>query len=165
MTAEELLLELKDITPPPEPAWWLIPPGYLIVLCVIIGITLLVWFMLRHRRVNRLAKLADQNLQRIRSSYKRNQDARQLGLELSKWLKQVSILAFPQRQPESLTGEPWLEFLDESLDGNNFSSGNGEVFGGAIYHQQVSLDAYQLVALCEQWLITVKPHLLQRGRG
>jgi hypothetical protein len=165
MTAEELLLELKDITPPPEPAWWLLPTGYLIVLCVIIGITVLAWFMLRHRRVNRLANLADQDLQRIRSSYKRSQDARQLGLELSKWLKQVSILAFPQRQPESLTGKPWLKFLDESLGGNNFSSGNGEVFGGAIYHQQISPDAYQLVALCEQWLITVKPHLLQRGRG
>ena len=165
MTAEELLLELKDITPPREPAWWLIPPGYVVAFCIIIGIAVLAWFTLRYRRANRLAKLADQDLKRIRSSYQRNQDVRQLGLALSKWLKQVSILAFPQRQPEGLSGEPWLEFLDESLAGNNFSSGHGAVFGGTIYHQQVSLDAHQLVELCERWLSAVKPHLLQRGRG
>ena len=165
MTIEELLLELKDIAPPPEPAWWLIPPAYLIALCSIIAIAVLVGFVLRYRTVNRLARQVDQDLQRIRSLYNNNQDARQLGLELSKWLKQVSILAFPQRQPERLTGEGWLTFLDKSLGGNSFRCGKGKVFGGEIYREQVELDAHQLVGLCEQWLTTVKPHLLQRSRG
>ena len=55
MTAEELLLELKDITPPPEPAWSLIPPVYPVGLGVIIGIAVLAWLMLRYRKANRLA--------------------------------------------------------------------------------------------------------------
>jgi hypothetical protein len=165
MTIEELLLELKDIAPPPEPAWWSLPPAYLFALCSIIALTGIAWFILRYRRVNRLAKGADQDLQRIRSLYERNQDVRQLGLDLSKWLKQVSILAFPQRQPESLTGESWLKFLDECHGGSHFSSGRGKVFGGPVYREQVELDAAQLMELCEQWLTVVRPHLLQRSRG
>ncbi len=125
MTAEELLLELKDIAPPPEPAWWLLPPAYLVMIGSIIAIAMLAWFVLRYRSVYRLASRVDLDLQRIRSAYYHNQDARQLALELSKWLKQVSILAFPQRLPEQLTGQPWLKFLDESLAGNNFSNGKG----------------------------------------
>jgi Domain of unknown function (DUF4381) len=164
MTAEELLLELKDITPPPEPAWWLIPPVYLLGLGVIIGIAVLAWLTLRHRKTNRLANWANQDLQRIRALYSDNRDDHQLGLELSRWLKQVSILAFPQHQAESFTGEPWLKFLDQSIAGNEFSSGHGKVFGGSVYRQQVNLDARQLVALCEHWLVVVKPLLLQRSR-
>jgi len=165
MTVEELLLELKDIAPPPEPAWWLLPPAYLFALCSIIAVTGIAWFILRYHRVNRLAKRVDQDLQRIRSLYNHNQDARQLGLELSKWLKQVSIMAFPQRQPESLTGESWLKFLDECHGGDHFSSGEGKVFGGSVYCEQVELDAYQLIELCGWWLTVVRPHLLQRSRG
>lgn len=165
MTIEELLLELKDIAPPPEPAWWLLPPAYLFALCSIFAITGIAWFILRYRKVNQLAKQANRDLQRIRSLYNHNQDTRQLGLELSKWLKLVSIMAFPQQHPESLTGESWLKFLDECHGGNHFSSGKGKVFGGPIYREQVDLNAHQLVELCEQWLTIVRPHLLQRSRG
>lgn len=164
MTVEELLLELKDIAPPPEPAWWLLSPAYLVVIGSIITVAVLAWFTLRHRTVNCLVTRVDQDLQRIRSAYHHDQDARQLALELSKWLKQVSILAFPQRQPERLTGQPWLKFLDESLAGNDFSNGKGKAFGGSIYREQPDLDAPEMVALCQQWLTTIKPHLLQRGR-
>jgi len=164
MTAEELLLELKDIAPPPEPGWWLIPPVYLVGLCVIVGLAVLAWLMLRYRKANRLVNWANQELQRIRVLYSDNRDAHQLGMDLSKWLKQVSILAFPQHQVESFTGEPWLKFLDQSIAGNDFSSGHGKVFGGSIYRRQVNPDARQLVALCEQWLGIVKPRLLQRSR-
>ena len=75
------------------------------------------------------------------------------------------MLAFPQQRPEGLTGEGWLKFLDESLGSNSFSRGKGKVFGGSIYREQVDLDAQQLVELCEQWLIIIKPRLLQRSRG
>ncbi|MGB5330216.1 MAG: DUF4381 domain-containing protein, partial [Gammaproteobacteria bacterium] len=85
-------------------------------------------------------------------------------LQLAQWLKQVALLAFPARQLESFTGEAWLQFLDESIGGDNFTSGRGKVFGDAIYRKQVNVDAGQLVELCEQWLAAVKPRLQQRGR-
>ena len=165
MTVEELLLELKDIAPPPEPDWWLIPPACLIALCSIIAIAVLTWFIFRYRRLYRVVNRVEQELQRISSLYSHNQDARQLGLALSKWLKQVSILAFPHRRTECLSGENWLKFLDESFGSTSFRHGRGRVFGGAIYSERVELDGHQLVELCAQWLPRVRPHLLQRSRG
>jgi len=164
MTVDELLRELKDIQPPTAPDWWLIPPVYLVASATITIIAVLIWSIIRYRRVNRLAILAEQELQRIRSSYLRNKDTHELSLQLAKWLKQVALLAFPARQPQGFTGEAWLSFLDESLGDDSFSSGKGNVFGGSIYRKQVNADAGQLVELCEQWLTAVKPRLQRRGR-
>jgi hypothetical protein len=164
MTVDELLRELRDIQPPAAPDWWLIPPVYLVAIGAIIAVTALLWLVVRYRRVNRLASVAEQDLQRIRSIYRRNQDTHELSLQLAKWLKQVALLAFPARQLEGFTGVAWLNFLDESLGGNSFSSGRGNVFGSSIYRKQVNVDADQLVELCERWLAAVKPRLQQRGR-
>jgi hypothetical protein len=163
MTVDELLRELKDIQPPAAPDWWLIPPVYLVAIGATITVTALVWMIIRYRRVNRLASVAEQDLQRIRSIYKRNKDTHELSLQLAKWLKQVALLAFPARQLEGFTGAAWLNFLDESLGGDSFSNGRGNVFGGSVYCKQVNVDAGQLVELCEQWLAAVKPRLRQRG--
>jgi hypothetical protein len=164
MTVDELLRELKDIQPPAAPDWWLLPPAYLVVMCAIIAISAMIWWRIRYRRLNRLASLAELELQRIRSTYNSNKDTRELSLQLAKWLKQVALLAFPARQLEGFTGEAWLNFLDKSLGDDSFSSGRGNVFGSSIYRKQVTVDAGQLVELCEQWLAAVKPQLLQRGR-
>jgi len=164
MTVDELLRELKDIQPPAAPDWWLIPPVYQVAIGAIIIVSALIWLIIRYRRVNRLASLAEQDLQRIRSTYKRNKDTHELFLQLAKWLKQVALLAFPARQLEGFTGEAWLNFLDESLGDDSFSSGRGNIFGNSVYRKQVNSDAGQLVELCEQWLAAVKPRLQQRGR-
>ena len=165
MTAEELLLALKDIQPPPEPAWWQLAPATLIASCLIIGLAAFAWFFAKHRRASRLASLADQDLTRISYAYQQNENSLQLAQDLSKWLKQVSLLAFPERQLAGINGDSWLRFLDESLGGNRFSRGNGKIFGDAVYQPHIDPDADQLLALCKQWLIAVKPHLLQQGRG
>jgi hypothetical protein len=165
MTAEELLMELKDIQPPPEPAWWLIAPAHWIAILLLLGVAACIWLFSRRRKANRLASLAEQELQRISSSFAGDEDSRRLAIELSRWLKRVAILAFPARHLASLSGKGWLEFLDESLGNNSFSEGTGKVFGSTIYSKQVNLDSARLVQLCEQWLSAIKPHLRQRGIG
>jgi hypothetical protein len=165
MTAEELLLELKDIQPPPEPAWWLLAPAHWIAILLLLGVAACIWLFFRHRRVNRLASLADRELQQISASFAGNENSHRLAMELSRWLKQVAILAFPARRLESLSGKGWLEFLDESLGNKGFSDGVGQVFGSTIYSRQVNLEAAQLVQLCQQWLVAIKPHLRQRSIG
>jgi len=163
MTFEQLLQQLKDIQAPPEPAWWLIAPAHGISIGLVVVILACIWLVRRHRKANRLAKLAELALADIRSGYGRDRDPRRLAQELSKWLRQVSLLAFPERQVESLCGEGWLQFLDESLGTNTFTSGTGRAFGNLVYAKQAKLEARQLVTLCEQWLIAVKPRLRQRA--
>lgn len=164
MTAEELVLALKDIQPPAAPDWWLIAPAYLYAIFGIVAVATLTWLIIRQRRVNRLASLAEQDLQRISSSYTRDGDSREFALQLAKWLRQVAMLAYPSRRIEGCTGDAWLKFLDEGLGDERFSNGQGKLFAHSVYRSQVSVDAAQLVDLCAQWLAAVKPRLLQQGR-
>ena len=164
MTVEQLLQQLKDIQPPPEPAWWLIAPAHGIAIGLVVAILCCIWLILRYRKANRLASLAELALADISACYGHDQDSQRLAQELSKWLRRVSLLAFPERQVESLCGEDWLQFLDESLGANTFTSGQGRAFGSLVYAKRAKLDAAQLVTLCEQWLTAIKPRLRQRGR-
>lgn len=163
MTAEQLLQQLQDIQPPPEPAWWLMAPAHGIALGLLAAVAAAVWLLLRYRRANRLVDLATAALRDISSGYRRDQDSRRLALQLSRWLRQVSLLAFPDRQPAGLCGRDWLQFLDESLDSSAFSRGHGRIFGSQIYAQQCNPDAAELTALCEQWLNAVRPRLRRQG--
>jgi len=165
MTAEELLLQLKDIQPPPEPAWWLVAPAHLVLAGVIVGLLGIGWLLRRRRRVARLTKLAEREFELIRSAYLRDQDRRLLALKTSRWLKQVALLAYPTRQLESVCGEAWLEFLDQGLGNHQFSRGSGRLFGGALYGREIDANADEILDLCERWLSAIKPRLQKRGRS
>jgi len=173
MTREELLLQLRDIQPPPEPDWWLIAPGYLTMVALLVGLFIIAWLLRRRQRVDRLATLARLELQAIRADYRQDQNVQRLAFKVSIWLKQVAMLAFPGSRLQSVSGEPWLNFLDQSLGQNigveqadsHFSHGCGRVFGAAVYQPSVDLDAEQVFALCERWLNAIKPRLQQRSRA
>jgi hypothetical protein len=162
MSSDELLLQLRDIQPPPEPPWWLLAPAWLWLAAVIAILCAGTWAWLRRRQSWQLGRLAARELQIIRIDYQRDRDSRQLAIRLSRWLKQVALLAFPTRRLQGVSGDAWLEFLDQGLRERPFSRGCGRVFGSEVYRQQVELDAGEVIALCERWLRVVKPRL-QRG--
>ena len=165
MSNEELLLKLRDIAPPPEAAWYLLGPAWiwlgLGLIALVAGIGL--WY--RAQRRSRLARLAEEDLQVIRLGYQRDRDDRLLAIQLSRWLKQVALLAFPSAQLQQLNGSEWLSFLDQQLEDRPFTRGCGQVFGGAVYQPQVELDAAQVIGLCERWLQLMKPRLQHQGRA
>ena len=165
MTAEELLLALKDIQPPAEPAWWLIAPAQMLAIGLLATLITFAWFAFRYKKANRLALLAELDLKSVESAFENSNDTRQLALDLSKWLRQVSIMAFPEQQAQGLTGTGWLQFLDETLGDNRFSTGSGKLFGSLIYSENPDPNSAHLIQLCQHWLIAVKPQLLQRGRA
>lgn len=165
MTSEELLLELKDIQSPAEPGWWLLAPGSMAVIGILVVVLTVLWAALRRRQVRRLVTSANQDLELIKSAYRSSADTRQLALEVAQWLKQVSLLAFPDRQLEGVSGLAWLHFLDEAMGDNRFSCGPGRVFADAVYSEHADFDGVQIVELCEQWLAVVEPHLLKRRAG
>ena len=159
MTREDLLAQLKDIRPPAEPAWWLPAPGHLAVGLVLLGVIalLLAWF--RRGRTSRTLLRARDELRRIEIRQARYPDNPRLVRDLAGWLKRVSLLAFPERRLQGVTGEAWLDFLDGSLGDERFSRGAGRIFGGDVYRQNPALDADGLLELCEQWLTAITPRL------
>lgn len=165
MSVEELLQQLRDIQPPPEPSWWQLAPAQLLLLGCLALLAGIGWLLLRRRRAHRLARLAGLELHRIEADYRCHGDQRLLAIQLSRWLKQVALLAYPGEHLQGLNGEAWLEFLDQSLGERRFSRGCGRVFGSAVYRPRVNLDAGQVCALCGQWLQAVRPRLRQPGRA
>lgn len=164
MTADELLQRLQDIRPPPEPAWWQLPPALLGLIGVIIATLAIIVWRRRRRRENRLYNLARQELDRIAARVEAGGDDSELALELGEWLKRVAIAAFPERAPAALIGRRWLEFLDQSGGGGHFSGGAGQIFARAVYQARVPVEVADLLPLCQNWLCAIAPRLRQRGR-
>lgn len=157
---EELLQQLKDISPPQSPGWLPLAPGWwflLAILCLCITI----WLILRQRRRQIYFRLANAQLDQLAIAYDSNRDKLNLVLELSRWLRQVALLAYPDRQIAGLTGADWLRFLEESMTCRGFTEGPGYIFAGAVYATEVDVEAEKLLDLCLSWLTTIKPQLVR----
>ena len=165
MTAEELLLELRDLQPPVEPGWWLLAPAWSTGLGLMLAILLLSWLIKRHRRKNRLLAEARQILAQIRSTYRREQNSQYTLQSLSAWLRQVAIAAYPERQVAALTGVAWIEFLNQCSPKPAFDREMARVLTEDIYRTEIHDDADQIINACEYWLNAVSDRLRHRGGG
>ena len=163
MNREELLLELRDISAPPEPAWWLLAPAYTILAAAALGVVLLAWWWWQRQRSRRLLRLATIELDRIGNG-SGGGDAGQLARALARWLKQVALLAYPDHRLAGMHGDEWLAFLDRSLGQERFSRGEGRILADAVYRREADFDAAGLFGLCRDWLRAVEPRLRRRGR-
>ena len=161
MTTEELLQALHDIQEPAAPAWWqLAPAWWLLIAFALTAMTLFVLAQ-RWRRVNRNHSLAIHRLRTIHTDYSQQKNTTLLVLELSRWLKQVALLAQPRQGIEGMTGRRWVEYLSEVSGLAEFCRGPGEVFAGQAYCSNPSVDAATLIDLCERWLQAIRPRLQQ----
>lgn len=165
MTREELLLKLRDIEAPPEPAWWLLGPAWLWLTLFITCLFGVAWWWTRRRRGLRLVRLARAELQAIDQGYRQDGDAHRFAYQVSRWLKQVAMLAYPERELQRKSGEAWLRFLDGQLTGRPFSQGCGRVFGERLYRRDIDIDVEQTFALCERWLHRNSSLLRRRSRA
>ncbi len=164
MESTGLLQQLKDIRPPLEPAWWLLSPAVLsLLLFVLLAGLIFAWSRYR-RHGNALVELATRELREIAARIEAGENDRELLLSLGEWLKRVAMLAFPERDAAALTGQRWLDLLDESAGYDLFGSGVGRVFAGGVYRPVAPASAGELLPLCESWLLAVRPRLRQRGR-
>lgn len=164
MTKKELLLNLRDIQPPLEPAWWHLSSVTISLIVLVLAGTVFVWWVYKRHRANWIVDHAGTELERIVANHKKTGDEREFALDLAHWLKRVALIAFPDRQLESLSGGRWLEFLDQSMGAARFTRGCGRIFGGAVYRGHVSIDASEAAGICRQWLTAVKPQLQKQGR-
>ena len=165
MSADDLLLQLRGIVPPGEPGWWPLAPGWWILTGAgLVSILALIFFVKRQYN-NRNFKLVNRELQRILEHYRHDRDNQNFLLNLSRWLRQVSLLAFPERNIAGITGFAWLEFLDEVMGKSEFRQGAGQIFATAVYSRQLDFNDDIILALCESWMASIKPQLENKGWG
>jgi hypothetical protein len=162
--AQGAAIELRDIHLPEPVSWWPVAPGWWALLALLVFA--IVMFMVlrkahRNRRLNRLVRdEIRRELEAIRQHYHQSSNAVMLARELSQLLRRAAISYYPASDIAGLTGDDWLTFLAQTHSKENpklsFSSDNARILLTAPYlddSAQIELDAEQLIALCESWLL------------
>jgi len=130
---------------PPAIGWWL--------LLILIPLSLyLCWFL--YKRLTRHTAVKDANVLLAAISNDQNTDDLQKLQQLSQLLRRVAISTAPRQQSAGLTGNDWLQFLDESVAGSPFSTGEGRYLADAHYRKTLpnDVDIAAIIKLSEAWL-------------
>ena len=164
MSPQDLLLELRDIETPAQPAWWLLAPFWQLTMTLTLIAIAVAWLYGRRQRQNRRYREARERLQQIRRDYARRADCTATLQALSAWLKQVAMAAFPESRIAALSGQPWVDFLCRSTPTPLFEPRLRPVFSTDLYRGPVDQDLNPALDACERWLATMGPRLKQ-GSG
>ncbi len=143
-------LPLRDIHLPDPVSWWPVAPGWgvlLGLLCLLIFalFLLLRWFIKRHKMPKRVAL---RKLNKLQRDYQQHHNSQKLIQAISILLRRFFITEYPRAQVASLTGEAWLQFLDQHLGEPQFTQGEGRCLIEAPYKPHVKIEADTLLKLC-----------------
>ncbi|MDQ7017266.1 MAG: DUF4381 domain-containing protein [Gammaproteobacteria bacterium] len=134
---------------PPALGWWLLL-GLLLLITGLGG-----WFYQRHQQAA-LKRAALAEFERLQARFDQQSEWQPLLAELSIFLRRVclNLPAYQNRGCAGLHGEPWLQFLDEALDGKAFQQGAGRLLLQAPYAVQIDpkSDVHGLLQLVQRWL-------------
>ena len=145
-------LPLRDIHLPETVGMW--PPaiGWWLLVIVLPLLFLVAWWLFKRITKTTLTKEALKILDQIKNDP--NSDQKQKLQQLSSWLRRIAISLAPRKEVASLSGQDWLAYLDQSIEGTPFSSGIGRYLADGHYQKSLpdNVDITALAELCENWL-------------
>lgn len=148
-------LPLRDIHIPDAISWW--PPaiGWW-VLAVLIPLCLYLSYKLyKHITRKTALKSAKSYFKMLRDDEQRSKHEKLV--ELSSLMRRTAVSLYPREDVASLTGDAWLNFLDQSIINRGFNSDTGWLLTEGLYSKKD--DSYYLTPLfnlCEDWLNSQK---------
>jgi len=120
MMQQDPLSQLRDIHLPQSGGFWPPAPGWWLLIAIAIALGILAFVLIRRkRRKNRWLKTAITELNRLEQAATPNS---QWFGALNALLKQAARIRYPERLPESLSGEPWVRFLLETSPKDRIAS-------------------------------------------
>jgi len=145
-------LPLRDIHLPETVGMW--PPaiGWWLLLIVLPLLFLVAWWLFKRIAKTTLTKEALKILDQIKNDP--NSDQKQKLQQLSSWLRRIAISLASRKELASLSGQDWLAYLDQSIEGTPFSNGIGRYLADGHYQKSLpdNVDITALAELCENWL-------------
>jgi hypothetical protein len=132
---------------PPAPGWWLL--AGLVLLAVAVAAVLFVrrW---RRRAALRAALAELDALDAELGALDPGEYARRL----SRLLRRVALARYPRHTVAGLTGDAWLQFLDERGNTQAFTRGRGRLLREAPYRPGGDTQALrELAALARDWIL------------
>ncbi|MFT5452533.1 MAG: hypothetical protein ACI9N9_002026 [Enterobacterales bacterium] len=136
MNSENPLEKLKDIhlpdavsAWPPAPGWWILA----FLMLALLGWS--IWIVWKRHQQKHLLRVSIATLAKIEKDYEKHQDPQQLIKQYSSLLRRISLALFSRSEVASLTGQPWLDFLDEQASTRLFKSEAGYLLLNAPYQK------------------------------
>ena len=153
MSTENPLSNLKDIHLPPGISDWPPAPGWW-VFAFLFFITILafsIWVWLRYK--NKKPKIeALKILKNIQNQYYEKNNQLKTLKELSYLIRRISLTFYKKEVVASIHGYEWLKFLDKTGETDEFTKGEGIIFGTEIYKKNPKVDMDYLFPIVKKWI-------------
>lgn len=121
-------IPLRDLHLPEDIGLWPLAPGWWIL---IVLLTLLLvwagWKAWQTHRHNAARRLAMRRLRELEEQYQESGDAVSFAKQLSALLRRAMLAYAPRDEVAGLTGEAWLEWLDDGLGLPMFETTTGRL--------------------------------------
>ena len=153
MSAENPLINLKDIHLPPAINWWPPAPGWWILAVLFVLLTVLcVWWLRRRYERSRPRVEALRILKDLQLQYEKSPTALTTLRTLSQLLRRTALSFSKQEEVASLQGEDWLKFLDKTGNTTEFTKGVGKIFGENLFQHKPEFEIETLFRLVSKWV-------------
>ena len=151
-------LPLRDIHLPDAVGFWPLAYGWWILVflfVVMIALSIFLYYRNQRKRYSAIS-LAKKELAEIQETFSRDNNPERLVREVSILIRRLAISLFPRTDVAHLTGDSWLQFLDQQVEGHPFSTGEGRILVDAPYRRNfVSEDVESIVRHCALWIDAV----------
>lgn len=153
MLDQNLLHELRDIHYPAPISWWPPAPGWvglfiiLAILGFILGILGYRYWMRKKKR-----QFILQQLETLEKMAQHEPYPSEIIRQLTTLLKQVVLLLYPRKEVAGLSGESWLDFLNQKGNTEHFTKGVGRLLMSAPYQAAPPKETPALINLVKQWI-------------
>jgi len=148
-------IPLRDIHLPEAIGWWPLAIGWWLLPVVIFLCVFAVYQFLKHKKqAERRAyrKMALKELQSIKSAFKDNENSVELIRAISALLRRIALSYLPREKIASLTGEQWIQQLNQLSSQHVFSHEIGNLLEKAPYMAQIQFESNELIQLCDEWI-------------
>jgi len=148
---------LRDIHLPDAVSWW--PPaiGWWIVAAVIIIAVITLPRLYRYLTFTPLHKVTRSAFDKISNDYQQHQDVSKLIQAISKLLRQISMTYHGREKVAHLTGEKWIDSLNELTTENFFTNKLKSILLYAPYQKNITVDANVLLDTTQNWINALPP--------
>ena len=145
-------LPLRDIHLPAPLGWWPLAPGWWIVgaLVFVLLIAGLIWLWKRQNRQPQGATLALDQLAQLQRQYAQQPAA--LLRELSVLLRRVAINQYGRERVSGLTGNAWVEFLDQQAGKPLFAPRFTTLLTEHPYRPDAPVETAALIQAIRTWI-------------
>jgi hypothetical protein len=156
MNPQDPLAALNPLREPAAIGWWPLAPGWWTLIALVIAILLLcAWLWLRRYRANAYRRQAHAQLEQLILSWRSGNDTNRYLGATNALLKSVCLHTYPWRDVAASSGQPWIDFLNQTMPEKVDQPRFDALMGDAVYQaDNTAVDCESIHACAVYWVDT-----------